>query len=116
MFLPEGRTDMIFAVLAEEWGFIGVIIILLLYLLLFIRLFWVISTIPNLFAQLLATGLILHIVRITTIINIGMTLGLAPVVGIPLPFMTYGISHLWTTFASLGWFNGISNCQVYLGK
>lgn len=115
MFLPESRTDMIFAVLAEEWGFIGVIVILLLYLLLFIRLFWVINTIPNFFAQLLATGLIVPIV-ISTLINIGMTLGLAPVVGIPLPLMTYGVSHLWTTFASLGWFNGIAIARFYLGK
>jgi rod shape determining protein RodA len=115
MFLPESRTDFIFSVLAEEWGFIGAIITLLLFLLLFMRLFWVITTIPNFFAQLLAAGLIIHLV-ISTLINVAMILGLLPTVGIPLPFLSYGISHLWTTFASLGWFNGIAIARFYLGK
>jgi rod shape determining protein RodA len=115
LFLPEGRTDFIFSVIAEEFGFVGTMCIIVLYLILFIRLFLVVSTFTNLFAQLLALGLILHVV-ISTIINISMVIGLMPVVGIPLPFLSYGISHLWTTFASLGWINGIAIANRYSGK
>lgn len=114
-FLPESRTDFIFSVLCEEWGFLGAITIILLYLLLFLRLFVVIVTIKNFYAQLLASGLILHI-AISTIINMGMVMGLLPIVGIPLPFMSYGISHLWITFASLGWFNSIAMRRFYLSS
>lgn len=112
-FLPEGRTDFIFAVVCEELGFVGALTIIILYSILFIRLFYVITTIKNFFAQLLACGLIIHIL-FSTIINISMVLGLMPIVGIPLPFMSYGISHLWITFASLGWFNSIAMRRFYL--
>ena len=113
MFLPEGRTDFIFSVLCEEWGFIGASILILLYILLFIRLFYVINSIKNFFSQLLACGLIIHIV-ISTVINISMVMGLMPTVGIPLPLMSYGITHTWITFASLGWFNSIATRRFYL--
>jgi len=113
LFLPESRTDFIFAVICEETGFLGALFILLLYLLLFFRFFLVITSINVPFVQLLATGIIIHIV-ISTFINIGMVLGLLPVVGIPLPLMSYGISNLWITFASLGWFNGIAMRRFYM--
>lgn len=113
MFLPEGRTDFIFAVLCEEWGFLGALGLIFLYALLFIRLFYIIGTIQNFFAQLLATGLIIHIV-LSTLINMSMVLGLMPIVGIPLPFMSYGVTNLWICFASLGWFNGIAMRRFYL--
>ena len=113
MFLPEARTDFIFSVLCEEWGFIGALTLILLYTILFIRFFTVIISIKNFFAQLLATGLIMHII-ISTVINICMVSGLAPIVGIPLPFMSYGISHLWITFASLGCYNSIAMRRFYL--
>jgi rod shape determining protein RodA len=112
MFLPESRTDFIFSVLAEEWGFVGTMSVLILFLILFLRLFFMVTTLHNLFARLLATGLIIHIV-ISTIINICMVIGLMPIVGIPLPLMSYGISHLWTTYASLGWINGIGIARFY---
>lgn len=115
LFLPESRTDFIFSVLAEEWGFVGTVTLLLLYMLLFMRMFFVITTIQNFFAQILATGLMIHVV-VSTLINIGMVSGLLPIVGIPLPLMSYGISHLWTTLASLGWFNGIAIARFYLGE
>ncbi len=112
-FLPESRTDFIFAVICEEWGFLGALIILFLYSVLFIRLFYVITTIKNFFAQLLALGLIIHIV-LSTIINMSMVMGLMPIVGIPLPFISYGVSNLWISFASLGWFNSIAMRRFYL--
>ena len=108
MFLPESRTDFIFAVVCEEWGFLGALILIGLYIALFIRLFYVISSIKNFYAQLLATGLIIHIV-FSTLINMCMVIGLMPIVGIPLPFISYGVSNLWISFASLGWFNSIAS-------
>lgn len=107
MFLPESRTDFIFSVIAEEYGFLGALVLLLLFCVLFLRLFFVTLTIKNPSAQLLAIGLIIHIV-LSTFINIGMVIGLLPIVGIPLPLISYGITHLWITLASLGWFNGIA--------
>ena len=114
MFLPESRTDFIFAVLCEEWGFLGSSILVLLYTLLFVRSLFIIRTIKSFSVQLLATGLVLPLI-FSTVINISMVMGLLPIVGIPLPFMSYGISHLWITFASLGWFNGIAMRRFYLG-
>lgn len=106
-FLPESRTDFIFAVIAEEWGFFGAIIIVLLYLSLSLRLLYITSTIGNPHIQLLALGLIIHII-LSIFINIFMVIGLLPIVGIPLPLMSYGLSNLWVVLASLGWFNGIA--------
>ena len=63
---------------------------------------------PNFFSRLLAIGLLSHI-ALSTIINISMVTGLLPIVGIPLPLVSYGISNLWITMASLGWINGISS-------
>lgn len=114
MFLPESRTDFIFAVLCEEWGFIGAILVILLFMILFLRILLMIMTLPDLDAQILATGLLTHII-FSTIINTAMVTGLLPIVGIPLPLMSYGISHLWITFASLGWLNGISIARSYSG-
>lgn len=113
MFLPESRTDFIFAVVCEEIGFLGASFIIMLYLILFIRIFYIVSTIKNFFAQFLACGFVFHII-FSTIINICMVMGLMPVVGIPLPFLSYGISHIWITFASLGSFNSIAMRRFYL--
>jgi len=105
-FLPESRTDFIFSVLCEEWGLLGALFIIVLYLLLFMRWLMVIDALPDPHAQFLALGLVLPIMN-ATLINMCMVLGLLPVVGIPLPFMSYGITHTWITFAILGWFHGI---------
>jgi rod shape determining protein RodA len=113
-FLPESRTDFIFSVIAEEFGFLGVIMLIVLFTLLFIRLLYVILSIKSFFFQLLAVGLILHIV-LAMIINICMVIGLLPIVGIPLPLVSYGLANLWVTYASLGWFNGIAIRRFYIG-
>lgn len=112
-FIPEGRTDFIFAVLCEEAGFIGAFLILILYAILFLRLFAIVQTIKPPDPKLFAAGLVIPIM-FSAYINIGMVLGLLPIVGIPLPFMTYGISHTWTTFASLGLFMGIAIRRCYI--
>lgn len=115
MFLPESRTDMIFAVIAEEWGFVGAVIIIILFLILFARLLWLVWQISNYYVQLLALGLITPSI-IACVINMAMVVGMLPIVGIPLPFISYGISHLWVSFASLGWLNGIIIRQSYIGE
>jgi rod shape determining protein RodA len=105
-FLPESRTDFIFAVVCEECGFLGAAFIIFLYLLLFTRLFIRIALLNMPHIQLLAAGILMHIV-LSTCINTGMVVGLLPIVGIPLPLMSYGISNLWITYASFGWLQGI---------
>lgn len=115
MFLPEGRTDFIFSVLSEEWGFLGALILLILYAALFFRQWLIIARMKNFYAQLNALGLIIHVI-LSALINIAMVIGLLPIVGIPLPFMSYGISNLWITCASLGWINSIHIHQQYLGQ
>ena len=114
MFLPEGRTDFIFAVLCEEWGFLGALLVILLYIILFSRLILVISKITDFYAQTLSIGLLLYTIFATTI-NIGMVIGLLPIVGIPLPFLSYGISHLWISFASFGMIESIVIRELYTG-
>lgn len=106
LFLPESRTDFIFAVLCEECGLMGALVILLCYATLFLRAFSLIKNIQDEYAQLFASGLILHIL-LSTLINIGMVIGIVPIVGIPLPLMSYGLSNLWITFASLGLFQNM---------
>jgi rod shape determining protein RodA len=105
-FLPESRTDFIFAVLCEELGLFGALVILLCYILLFFRAFLLITTLKDIYAQLFACGLVLPIL-LATVINIGMVLGILPIVGIPLPLMSYGLSNLWITIACLGVFQNI---------
>ena len=105
-FLPEGRTDFIFAVLCEEWGFVGALFLLFLYCFLFIRIFLHIQLIKEKYVQLLALGLVIHLM-LSTIINICMVTGLLPIVGIPLPLVSYGLSNLFISYISLGWLQGI---------
>lgn len=106
-FLPESRTDFILAVLCEEWGFIGAILLILLYAFLIVRLMVGISYINSFFSQLLCIGL-LSPIMLSTIINIGMVSGMLPIVGIPLPLMSYGLTHTWITLACIGWIIGAS--------
>lgn len=111
-FLPESHTDFIFPIIAEEFGFLGTLTILFLYFILFFHAIKTIKTLSSPFMQLLATGLIIHII-LSVIINIGMVVDLLPVTGIPLPLISYGLSNLWVTYASLGWFNSISMQRFY---
>jgi rod shape determining protein RodA len=110
-FLPESRTDFIFSIICEEFGFLGALFILMLFSMLFFRIFSLVSSIQSFYPALMCIGLLIHII-LSTIINIGMVLDLLPIVGIPLPLISYGITHLWITFASLGCINSIT-CQRY---
>lgn len=111
-FLPEDHTDFIFSVLCEETGFIGALFILLLFCVLFGRLIFVISEIKNFFDQIVAIGLLIHLV-LSVCINIAMVSGMLPIVGIPLPLVSYGCTNLWITLASLGWLNNIAIRRFY---
>lgn len=100
-FLPERHTDFIFAVFAEEWGFAGCIVLLALYLLLIMRGLDTALKAKDGFGRMLALGITLMF-TIYFFVNVGMTLGMMPVVGIPLPFMSYGGTALLSNFISVG--------------
>ncbi len=94
-FVPEQSTDFIFCTVGEEWGFFGTSAVVLLFLILLIRLIYLAerqrSSFSRIYGYAVACILFFHIV-----INISMTIGLAPVIGIPLPFFSYGGSSLWS--------------------
>jgi rod shape determining protein RodA len=100
-FLPQYQTDFIFAAFAEEWGFVGIVLILSLYALLFVRLAQIARVAATNFDAFLTLGvLILFSAHIA--IHVGISLGLLPVTGQTIPFMSSGGSHLMLEFASLG--------------
>ncbi len=100
-FLPEQSTDFIFAVIAEELGFLGSVLVLGTFVLLFTGFFRAIRRANDPYTSLLTTGL-LSLLFIQMFINIGMNLGILPVTGIPLPFISYGGSALLSNFFIIG--------------
>ncbi|NMC32058.1 MAG: rod shape-determining protein RodA [Veillonellaceae bacterium] len=100
-FLPENHTDFIFAVIGEELGFVGAVAILLLYMLLLYRGVQTAKHARDKFGTLLAAG-ITSMMAFHVLVNVGMTIGIMPVTGIPLPFMSYGVSALTTNLVSIG--------------
>jgi rod shape determining protein RodA len=100
-FLPERHTDFIFSVVGEEWGFVGAVLVMFLFLGLILRGLKIAEMTNNLSGRVLATG-VTTMLGLHVIINIGMTLGLMPVVGIPLPFISYGGSALISNFIAIG--------------
>ncbi len=106
-FLPEYQTDFIFAAFAEEWGFVGVIILFLLLGLIIWRILHIALLGATNFEILFGIGLAVYFMS-HFIINIGMNIGIMPVTGITLPFMSYGGSHLLTEFIGLGILMGMN--------
>ncbi|MDD4953780.1 MAG: rod shape-determining protein RodA [Candidatus Omnitrophica bacterium] len=100
-FLPEAHTDFIFATFTEEWGFLGSVVLLSLYYILIRRGFMIAGRTQDNFGKFLALGITL-VLGIQIFINIAMNLGLAPIVGLPLPLMSYGGSSMFVTFTALG--------------
>ncbi|HEX3006142.1 MAG TPA: rod shape-determining protein RodA, partial [Bacteroidales bacterium] len=94
-FVPEQSTDFIFCTIGEEWGFIGSFVVIGLFLFLMYRVIIIAerqrSTFSRIYAYSVASIFFFHFT-----INIGMTIGLLPVIGIPLPFFSYGGSSLWS--------------------
>lgn len=93
-FVPEQDTDFIFCTVGEEWGFIGSSVVVLLFLMLLIRLIFLAERQRSKFSRVYGYG-VASIIFFHFAINIGMTIGIAPVIGIPLPFFSYGGSSLW---------------------
>ena len=100
-FLPEPQSDFIYAAFSEEWGFVGSITILFLYCLIIWRVLLTASYGASNFEILFGMGIAIFFMS-HILINVGMNLGIMPVTGIPLPFMSYGGSHLINEFAALG--------------
>jgi len=105
-FLPEHETDFIFAAFAEEWGFVGSLILILFFILLVRRLLLLGTKSSDNFVRLYAIGISLIIIGHFTI-HVGMNIGLLPITGLPLSFVSYGGSHLATLFAALGIWSGM---------
>ncbi len=94
-FVPEQSTDFIFCTIGEERGFLGVLVVIALYIWLLIRIANISERQRDTFARVYGYC-VLSVFSFHVIINIAMTIGLAPVIGIPLPFISYGGSSLWT--------------------
>ena len=100
-FLPEHHTDFIFAVVGERWGFVGAALVLSLYALMIWRGLRILTLAKNLFGALVAGGIV-AMLMFQVFVNVGMTIGIAPITGIPLPLMSYGGSSVITTLLALG--------------
>ena len=114
-FLPERHTDFIFAVLAEELGLVGVIFLLVLYLLIIMRGLMIAARAQNTFGRVMVGGLML-IFFVYVFVNIGMVSGILPVVGVPLPMMSYGGSALIVLMAGFGIVMSIHTHRKMLSK
>jgi rod shape determining protein RodA len=106
-FLPEQHTDFIFSVLAEEWGLVGCVVLLVIFLMLIIWALNVAHRCRDPFGTILAVG-VTAMIFWQVFINIGMAMGLMPVVGVPLPFISYGGSSIITTMICIGLLMNVS--------
>jgi rod shape determining protein RodA len=93
-FVPKQSSDFIFCTIGEEWGFFGSVVIIGLYMILFLRLIFLAERQRSVFSRIYGYGVV-SILFTHVFINIGMAIGLVPVIGIPLPFFSYGGSSLW---------------------
>jgi rod shape determining protein RodA len=100
-FLPESQTDFIFAVVGETYGFVGAALVLSLYALLIWRALRILTMAKNLYGTLIVGG-ILAMIMFQVFVNVGMTIGIMPITGVPLPLMSYGGSSVLVTFIAIG--------------
>ncbi|MEA2250104.1 MAG: rod shape determining protein RodA [Solirubrobacteraceae bacterium] len=100
-FLPEHHTDFVFAVVGERWGFVGAALLLSMYALLIWRGLRILTVAKNLFGALVAGGIVVMLM-FQVFVNVGMTVGIMPITGIPLPLFSYGGSSVLTTFLAVG--------------
>lgn len=108
-FLPEKHTDFIFTLWAEEWGLMGGLFLFFILALLFLNGLWIAFRCRSVFARLLAFGLMINF-SIYIFINIGMVMGLLPVVGIPFPLMSYGGTSMIAVMIGFGM---MQSCNIY---
>jgi rod shape determining protein RodA len=100
-FLPERSTDFIFAVIGEEWGLVGLVVLIVLYLIVIARGLFIAVQAQDTFSRLIAGGLTL-LFTVYVLVNSGMVAGLLPVVGVPLPLVSYGGTSMVTIMAGFG--------------
>jgi rod shape determining protein RodA len=100
-FLPANDTDFVFAAVGESYGFVGAAVVLSLYALLIWRTLRILTMSKNLFGTLIAAG-ILAMFMFQIFVNVGMTIGIMPITGVPLPLVSYGGSSVIVTFLSIG--------------
>lgn len=105
-FLPEFQTDFIFAAYAEEWGFVGVLLFLGLFAIIIVRIITAAARSGDNFDTLVFAGVAVYFMA-QFVVHVGMNMGLMPITGATLPFMSYGGSHLLTEFAVLGVLMGL---------
>ncbi|MFP5489903.1 MAG: rod shape-determining protein RodA [Bacteriovoracia bacterium] len=111
-YLPENHTDFVFAIFNEEHGFVGSVFLMLLYLILMTRLIWLATSVQRFYDSVLVIG-IMAIFFWHTFINMSMVSGLMPIVGIPLPMMSYGGSAMLTYGVCIGMVTAISNSRNF---
>lgn len=112
-FIPEQHTDFIFSAVGEELGFVGCLAVLFVFWFICLRLVLIAHNAKDNFGSLLAVG-VLSMIVFQVMINIGMTIGLAPVTGIPLPWISYGRSALLTNFIAIGIVESVANYRQRL--
>ncbi|PIE97582.1 MAG: rod shape-determining protein RodA [Treponema sp.] len=110
-FLPEQSTDFIFSILSEEWGFIGGLAVFGFYALIFFRIIAILKHTEDMYGKLICIG-ILTMFFFHFVVNVGMVMGIMPVMGIPLLLLSYGGSSLWTSMIAIGILLGIKLRQI----
>ena len=100
-FLPANDTDFVFAAVGETYGFVGAALVLSLYALLIWRALRILTMAKNLYGTLIAGG-ILAMLMFQVFVNVGMTIGIMPITGVPLPLLSYGGSSVLVTFIAIG--------------
>lgn len=110
-YLPERSTDFIFSLISEEWGFVGGFVVFALYFIILIRIIFILKNTTNTYGYYIATG-ILFMFFFHFMVNVGMVMGLMPITGIPLLFLSYGGSSLWTSMICIGILMSIHNRRL----
>ena len=110
-FLPERHTDFIFSVIGEEWGFIGSITVLFLFFILILTALYISKSSKNVFGQVVAAGIAIMFAT-HVLINVGMAVSLMPIIGVPLPLISYGGSSMLTALMSVGILQSIYNSST----
>ena len=112
-YLPQQSTDFIFSVLSEEWGFVGSVAVILLFVVLFVRGFSIVLHARDAFGAYVASGIV-GMLFFHAAVNIGMAIGVMPITGLPLFFVSFGGSSLWTGFLAIGILMSIHRRRVPL--
>jgi rod shape determining protein RodA len=106
-FLPEKHTDFIFSVIGEEWGLVGALVLVALYVIIIARGIKIMANADDVYGRAIAAGIV-TLLAFQVFVNISMTIGMMPVVGLPLPFISYGGSSTVTAFICIGLLLSIS--------